>query len=713
MADKTKLLTEFAATPFATWKAQVEAELKGVPYDKKLVTKTYEGIDIQPIYNAQDIEHLEHLKSKPGFGQFARGSSFEGYTAESWEVSQELPYPGPREFSNAARHDLSRGLTALNLNLDAATRAGLDPDSAIEGDVGKGGVSIATLKDLSVALEDVDLEKTSLFVRSGASGLPFAALLGALFKSRELDLKTLRGCIENDPLGVIAHEGTLPQSMEEAYRELAQLTIWAEREAPQLQTVCVHSRSFLEAGGSAVQELAFALAVGAEYLREMEKRGVGVNVVAPRMRFAFSVGPNFFMEIAKFRAARLLWSRIVEAFGGNLCSQSMHIHARTALWNKSKLDPYVNMLRTTTESFSAVLGGVQSLQVTPFDEVFGLPDEFSRRISRNTQILLATEAQLRHVVDPAGGSWAVETLTDEIAQKAWALFQETEAKGGALAALQSGFIQSEVEKVAKAKEAALATRKDIQVGVNQYANLKEKKVEGRKPDYSAIFKSRVAAVGEFRTAFDDVKHAKVIGKLSDLLGVTDEKLVNAAIDAVQAGATLGEITRVIRANDAERPSIKPLNLHRLSDAFEALRENADKFLAKTGSRPKVFLAIMGPVSQHKGRGDFSRGFFEVGGFDVVYPKAGFETASAAVEAAKASGAKVVVLCSTDDTYPELVPQLAPALKAAIPGVSVILAGQPADQIEAHKASGVDDFIHVRANLLAVLGGLQKKIGVVA
>ena len=307
----------------------------------------------------------------------------------------------------------------------------------------------------------------------------------------------------------------------------------------------------------------------------------------------------------------------------------------------------------------------------------------------------------------------MEWLTDQIAQKAWALFQETEAKGGALASLQSGFIQSEVEKVAKAKEAALATRKDIQVGVNQYANLGEKKVEGRKPDYSAIFKSRVAAVGEFRTAFDDVKHAKVIGKLSDLLGVTDEKLVNAAIDAVQAGATLGEITRVIRANDAERPTVKPLNLHRLSDAFETLRGNADKFLAKTGSRPKVFLAIMGPVSQHKGRGDFSRGFFEVGGFEVVYPKAGFETAAAAAEAAKASGAKVVVLCSTDDTYPELVPQLVPAVKAAIPGVSVILAGQPADQVEAHKASGVDDFIHVRANLLAVLGGLQKKIGVVA
>jgi methylmalonyl-CoA mutase len=306
----------------------------------------------------------------------------------------------------------------------------------------------------------------------------------------------------------------------------------------------------------------------------------------------------------------------------------------------------------------------------------------------------------------------VEWLTDQIAQKAWALFQDVEGKGGALKALQSGFIQSEIEKVSKAKDAAMAVRKDVQVGVNQYANLGEKKIEGRQPDYAAIYKSRVAAVGEFRTAYDDVKHSKVISKLSDLLGSGDEKLVSAAVEAVQAGATLGEITRVIRAGDAERPSITPLKLHRLSEPFEALRGAADKFLAKTGWRPRAFLATMGPVSQHKGRGDFSRGFFEVGGFEVVYPN-GFDTAKAAVDAAVESGTKVVVICSTDDTYPELVPQLVPALKAAIPGVQVVLAGYPADQIEAHKASGVDEFIHVRANLLQVLGGLQKKIGVQA
>lgn len=705
-----KLLTEFDAVPFEKWKAVVEAELKGVPFEKKLVTRTWEGIDLQPIYTAEDTKDLEHLKSKPGYGQLARGGSFEGYVAESWEVSQELPYPGPREFNNAARHDLSRGLTAVNLNLDHATRSGVDPDSAVEGDVGKGGVSISTLKDLSVAFEDIDLEKTSIFVRSGASGLSFAALLAALVKQRGLHLSKLRGCIEMDPVGVLAHEGTLPQSIEEACREMAALTRWAASEAPGLQTICVHSRSFHEAGGNAIQELAFALATGVGYLREMEKYGLSVNTVAPRMRFAFCVGQNFFMEIAKFRAARLLWSRAVEAMGGDACAQAMDIHARTALWNKSKLDPYVNMLRTTTESFAAVLGGAQSLQVSPFDEVFGLPDEFSRRIARNQQILLATEGQLRHVVDPAGGSWAIEWLTDKIAQMAWELFQKVESEGGMLEALKKGFVQSEIEKVAKAREAALATRKDVLVGVNQYANVGEKKIEGRKPDYAAIFKSRVAAVSEFRTAYDDVKHAKVMAKLGEMLDATDATLLAAAIEAVEAGATLGEITRVIRRDDAERPSIQPLKLHRLAESFEALREASDRHLAKTGWRPRVFLATMGPLAQYKGRGDFSRGFFEVGGFEVVYPD-GFATVQDAVAAAVESGAKIVTLCSTDDTYPELVPEFVKQVKAAIAGVTVVLAGYPADQIEAHKASGVDEFIHVRANLLTVLGGLQKKIGV--
>jgi methylmalonyl-CoA mutase len=700
MSAKPKILSEFDAVPFEKWKAKAEIDLKGAPFEKKLVTKTYEGIDIQPLYVAEDVKDLEHLKANPGVGQFSRGFREEGYVAEGWKIAQAMSYPTAAEFNAAVASDLARGLSAVSLGLDGASRKGQDADIAADG-VGCCGTSISTLQDLESALKGVDLEKTPVFVRPGASGVAVAAFLASVVKARKQDLKKVSGAIENDPVGELAGCGGLSQSLDEAYDELAQVTAWAASEAPKLSIATVHARNVLEAGGSAVQELAFALAVGAEYLRELQKRGVAVDTAAPRMRFAFGVGSNFFVEIAKFRAARLLWSRVVEAFGGSEASRALNIHARTALWNKSKLDLHANLLRTTTESFSAVLGGVQSLETQPFDEVLGLPDEFSRRIARNQQVLLATEAHLRRVVDPAGGSWAVEWLTDKVAGKAWELFQAIEGKGGASAALKDGFFQAEVEKVAKARESALAGRKDVQVGVNQYANLKEKKVEARVPDFASIGKARKAELGAWRAAHSGAKAA--------VAKIAKDKLVASAIEAVAAGATLGEISGAIHSGSAR---VAGLNRHRLSDAFEALREASEKHLARTGSRPKVFLATMGPLLQHKARGDFSRGFFEVGGFEVVYPK-GFDTPAAAVEAAKASGAKAVVICSTDDTYPEIVPQVAPALKAAIPGVTVVLAGYPTDQIEAHKASGVDDFIHVRANLLAVLGGLQKKIGVVA
>lgn len=703
---------DFPPVSYEEWRRVVEAELKGAPFDKKLTTQTYEGITLQPLYTAKDTADLKYLQSFPGFAPYARGTHASGYLSESWEITEEIPYPSPREFNDAAHHDLARGLTALQLNLDAATRAGLDPDWSKAGDVGRGGVSIATLRALSVTLEDIDLEKVSLFVRSGSSALPFAALLAALVRQRGVSLEKIQGCIEMDPLGVLSHEGQLPYSLNGAYREMLQLTRWAIQKAPHLQTICVHGRPYHESGGSAVEELAFSIATGAEYLRELIQRGLNVDEVAPRIRFNFCIGSNFFMEIAKLRAARVLWARIVEAFGGSETSQRMNLHVKTSLWNKTLLDPYVNLLRTTTEAFSAVLGGTDSLQVGPFDEVAGLPDEFSRRIARNIQLLLRYEAQMTRIVDPAGGSWYLEWLTDALVQKSWKLFQEVEGKGGIAKALQEGFPQQVIAKVAAAKISAVAKRKDSVVGTNQYANIGEKPLPDHKPEYIKIYENRVSRVKEFRTSFDAQKNTQVLHKLSTLLDAPDDSLLEAAIEAVTSGATLGEITRVLRATDGDHVSINPLKIQRLSEPFEQLREASNRVLAKTGSRPKVFLATIGPVAQHKGRADFSRGFFEVGGFDIIYP-AGHETAEAAAKAAAASGARIVVLCSTDETYPALVPEFVKTLKSAKPNTVAILAGYPTDQIEAHKASGIDEFIHLRADILSVLQNLQKKTGVLS
>ncbi len=267
----TDLLAEFSPVSYENWRKLVEAELKGAPFEKKMLTQTYEGIVLRPLYCRQDIEHLPHVNSFPGFAPFVRGATAGGYLHEPWDVSQEIISSSPSEFNHAARNSVTRGSNALNMVLDKATRDGHDPDWARPEEVGHGGLSIATLGDLDRALEGIDLEHVRLFIRTGASGLPVAALLAALAVKRKKDFLALQGCIEMDPLGVLSHQGRLPQSLPGAYREMAALTAWAVQHAPQLQTICVHSRSWHESGGHAIQELAFTLATAVEYLRRMNQ----------------------------------------------------------------------------------------------------------------------------------------------------------------------------------------------------------------------------------------------------------------------------------------------------------------------------------------------------------------------------------------------------------------------------------------------------------
>lgn len=700
------LLAEFAPVGYDDWRKLVEAELKGAPFDKKMFTATYEGLTLKPIYCRADVANLPHVNSLPGFAPFVRGTSASGYVKESWDVSQEISVASPSEFNHAARNSISRGLNALNMVLDRATRNGLDPDWAMPEDVGFGGLSVATIGDLGRALEGVALDQTSLFVRSGASALPFAALLLGLAKKRKTPLTALRGCIEMDPLGVLAHEGKLPQSLAGAYREMAALTGWAAKHAPQLQTICVHSRAWHEAGGSAVQELAYTLATGVEYLRQLDKLGVNVNVAAPRIRFAITVGTNFFLEIAKLRALRMLWSRVVAAAGGDEAAQRISLHVRTSQWNKTVVDPYNNLLRATVEAFAGVLGGCDSMQVGAFDEVVRRPDDFSRRIARNTQLVLQKECALNHVVDPAGGSWYVESATAEIATRAWTLFQEVEKLGGMEAALRAGAPQQAVGETALKKIKAVTSRRDSIVGVNQYANPKEKPLEISAPDVKAFHKRRTQQVASHRTALDDEYSQAVLLWLAKIIGLKGHDLFEVCVEAVSAGATLGEITRALRINDSPCAPITPVCLTRAAAPIERLRVAMNR----AGGPAKVFLCNLGSLKEHKARADFSRGFFSVGGYDVISP-AGFKTPEDAVAAFAKSGADIAVICSTDENYPTLVPALTAGIRAQKPAATIVLAGYPPEQIEAHKKAGVDEFIHMRADVLEVLSRINTKLGI--
>jgi len=704
------LLAEFPPVTYADWRKLVEAELKGAPFDKKMLTPTYEGITLRPLYVAEDIKNLPQVNSFPGFAPFVRGATASGYLTQPWDVSQELTAAGAGDFNNAARNSLSRGSSALNMVLDQATRDGHDPDWAKAEEVGQGGLSVATLEDLDKALDGVDLEKTRLFARVGASGLPFAALLAALAKKRKKSVKALQGCIEMDPLGVLAHQGKLPQSLAGAYREMAALTQWAAENAPQLQTVCVHSRSWHEAGGNAIQELAFTLATAVEYLRQMNQAGLDVNIVAPRMRCAVTVGVNFFMEIAKLRALRMLWSRAAAALGGNETAQKLSLHVRTSQWNKTAWDPYNNLLRATVEAFAGVLGGCESMQVGAFDETVRQPDDFSQRVARNTQLVLQKECNLEQVIDPAGGSYYVEVLTAELAEAAWKLFQDVEKQGGMEAALRAGSPQKAVAETAAARFKAISRRRDTIVGVNQYANSKEKPLEHRAVDAQAFYHRRTQQVASYRTALEDSENAEVMAKLAKIVAVATPELLEASVAAVRAGATLGEITRAIRISDSPSTAITPVCIGRAAMQVEALREAMEVWIGKNHARPQVFLCNLGSLRDHKARADFSRGFFSVGGYDVVSPS-GFKTPELAAEAFIKSNAPIAVICSTDENYPTLVPALTAAIRAAKPDAIIVLAGYPQDQIEAHQKSGVNAFIHVRADALEVLSRIHHKLGI--
>jgi len=704
------LLGEFAPVSYEDWRTLVQTELKDAPFDKRMFATTPEGIKLQPIYRRQDIAGLPHVNSLPGFAPFVRGARVSGYLPQSWSISQEIAFANVREFNHAARNSIGRGLTALNMVLDQATRDGHDPDWALPEQVGFGGLSIATLDDLDRALDGIDLETTSLFIRSGASAMPFAALLVALARRRKKDATALNGCIEMDPLGVLAHQGKLPQSIDGAYREMVALTRWAADHAPQLQTICVHSRAWHESGANAVQELAFSLATAVEYLRASNQRQLEVDLVAPRTRFAITVGSNFFMEIAKLRALRMLWSRAISAIGGNETSQRLTLHVRTSQWNKTVYDPYNNLLRSTVEAFAGVLGSCDSMQVGTFDELVRRPDDFSQRLARNTQLVQQRECHLNQVIDPAGGSWYVESLTSEIAQRAWALFQEVEGLGGIEAAMRAGFPQKAVAEVASERIKAVNRRRDSIIGINQYANPTETPLTVPVEDAKAFHKRRVQQVASHRTSLEENQSEVVLEKLAKVVESKALELFDACVEATVSGATLGEITRAIRINDSPSPPITAVCITRAAAGLEQLRTATDRHIAAGHERPKAFLFNMGPLREHKARADFSRGFLNVAGYEVISPL-GFKSPQEAVDAFVNSKASIGVICSTDDKYPSLVPPLVEAIRAARPEAIILLAGYPQDQVEAHKKSGVDEFIHIRADAKDLLANLHRRLGI--
>ena len=697
-------LDEFTPPTDEEWKAACEALLKGAPFEKKMFTKTYEGITFDPMYTRKHTEDILPKGVMPGMGDYLRGVDAAGYIGKPWGIAQACDETLPAENNELLRHEHDKGATIYHIVLDTASRTGVDARQAET--VGDTGTSVTTVEDMHVLLTGLDLAKFPLYVYAGANAVPLLALVAAARRASGEDMAEVRGIVGADPIGALAADGKLPASLDAHYDSLAAAARWATVNAPHLRTVFVRSDVYSNGGANDVQEVASVLATATAYLRALCERGLTIDEAASQIAFAFSMGANFFLQIAKLRAVRPLWAQIVGAFGGSAEAQKMRIHARPALFFKTIYDPYVNMLRNTTEIFSGVVGGIASFESAPFDEPIRKGDEFSRRIARNVQIMLQEEFGLLQPIDPAGGSWAVETLTRQMKEKIWAEFQRIEKEGGIIAALRAGSLQENVAAVLAARFKNADLRRDRIVGNNMYPNMTETLLETRAEDTAALKAQRTADIDAYLSDID-VKHRD-----EALASLRQAHSVDHAVEAALAGATIAELmTAVTEGNGAE--TVTAIAPHRWSERFEALRQRTEEYKAEKNDNVKIFLANMGPIPQHKARADFTTGFLQVGAFEVL-GNDGFKTVEEAADAARASGADAVVICSTDATYPEIVPALAPKLHEVLPKARVFLAGAaPKDLLETYKEAGIDEYISVRANCYEILESLQKQKGMIA
>ncbi len=701
--DPASLRKSFPVPDLEEWQREVVRLLKGAPFEKRMKTATYEGFSLNPIYTSADIADLKHIDALPGEAPFHRGSDPLGYRGKPWEVAQELPYAEAGRFNQFLRRSLERGQSVVNLVFDRAGQAGLDPDEAPGAMVGWLGTSIATLRDLETALSGVDLAKTPVYLQPGVALLPAAALLQASAKSSGVTAGSLQGAVLTDPLGLLASQGVLPGGLPRFYDSAAVVTKWALQEAPGIKTLFAAGYAYNDGGSNAVRELAFTISSAVATLREMEKRGIDIEDAAKRTVFGFSVGTNFFMEIAKLRAARLLWAQVIKSCGCDDRAGKMTIFARGSSFTKTAFDPYVNILRSTTEALSAVFGGCDLLHVNPFDEPLGEPGDLSRRLARNTQLILREECHLDYLVDPVGGSWFIESLTATLARKAWAEFQSIEGNGGLAESLFEGTVQKRIAETALARRENISTRRDIIVGTNQYPDAEELDIKMTPRDEKA--QQLAEAVRSDRDGA--VNRETLLVKLTGM--ELAEDIVDAASEAVAGGVSLGDLMKVF-ASETDTDTVRAIGVHRGAEAFEELRLRVLLWRKCAGGIPQVFLANMGEMGRYMPRLDFARSFYQLAGLEVKSDES-FETPLPAAKQAEASGAPVVVIVGTDQTYIEVVTGLAKLLREIPHQPWIVLAGYPKDKIETYRAAGVNEFIHLRSDAYTSLQELVTRIGV--
>lgn len=703
MTNHVNFTEEFSPPSYEEWRGEVDKALKGAPFDKKMTNKTYEGITLQPVYTRRDWQQQGDPSGFPGAMPFTRGQSASGNRVADWQVRQVVTYPEPKDANEIILRDLQRGVSALTLRFDQAARNGLDADnSAAEGAVAMDGIAAYSVDDLDLLLTEVHLNLVPITLQAGAQFLPASACLMALWNRRGVANDQALGSFNADPLGALAATGQLPVSVDQALAAVGELAVHTAATYPHVAAVGVDTSPYHNAGSDDAYDLAAGMATAVAYLRAMTDAGLGIDAACRQIYFTFPVGCDQFLSIAKVRAARKLWARVAEACGASEEARAMRLNVVSAMRMMTRRDPWVNILRTTVACFAGAVGGADSVTVLPYDVAFGETDELGRRIARNTQIILAEESNLAKVIDPGGGSWYVESRTDELARVAWTAFQGIERAGGIAASLADGSVAATIAASYAEREKNLAKRKDPLTGVTEFPNIAETLPDHEQPDPAAIASIATERLSTTRAA----------GNAEPLVSALSASgNIAALVDAAAAGASIGQLaTQLAKASGSTSASVDALPTHRFSEQFEALRDDSDRHLAQTGKRPSIFLANLGPIAQHTARASFAKNFFEVGGIEGL-TNTGFADVDECVQAYKESGTTTAVICSADAIYSEMVPSLAPALKQA--GCKYLfLAGHPGDKRDLYTSAGVDDFIFLGADVLAATQTTLRQLGVI-
>jgi len=692
------------------WTERATRELKGEQPDS-LVWQTPEGIAVKPLYTAEDLEALEALDSLPGAPPYIRGPRSTMYAGRPWTIRQYAGFSTAEDSNAFYRKAIAGGQTGLSVAFDLATHRGYDSDhERVEGDVGKAGVAIDSVEDMKILFDGIPLDKMSVSMTMNGAVLP--VLAGYIVAGEEQGFKQaqLSGTIQNDILKEFMVRNTYIYPPEPSMRIVADIIAHTAEHMPRYNSVSISGYHMQEAGATCVQELAYTLADGMEYVRAARSKGLDIDAFAPRLSFFFCIGMNLFMEVAKLRAARLLWARIMKEFGAkDDRSLALRTHCQTSGVSLTEQDPYTNIMRTTIEALAAVLGGTQSLHTNSFDEALALPSDFAARLARNTQLVIAEETGVTRVVDPLGGSYYIESLTRSVADAAWTLIEEVEEMGGMTRAVEAGLPKLRIEESAARKQARIDRGEEVIVGVNKYRPTETDHVDILDIDNAKVRKGQIARLKKIKSSRDAKAVEASLTALTKCAETGEGNLLACAIEAMRARATVGEVSMALeQAFGRHRAEIRSVSgvygaAYEGDDMFEKVQAEVEAFEKQEGRRPRLLVAKMGQDGHDRGSKVIATAFADIG-FDVdIGPL--FATPAEAARQAIENDVHVIGISSQAAGHKTLVPQLIEALRQEGGGdILVILGGVvPPQDYDMLKKAGVAAIYGPGTNIVEAAG----------